>query len=294
MVDIAVLGTIGLDTLKTPFGKVADTLGGSAVYAAYAASFFAKPGIISVKGSDLSENRLDFLKEKGISLEGVKTEGKNFRWSGEYEFDMNEAKTLKTELNSLENFNPKVPESYKKAKYLFLANVDPEIQLKTINSMNSPELIIMDTMNLWIENKKKELLETVKKSDILILNDAEARQLFETPNLVKAGKKGLSIGPEAVIIKKGEHGSLLFTDSSVFSCPGYPLENLVDPTGCGDSFGGALIGHYSKTGNIRKAMVYGAVIASFNAEDFGLNSLKKVTEENIEERFKELAALSKF
>ena len=294
MTDIVILGTIGLDTLKTPFGKVEDVLGGSAIYASYAASFFAPTGIISIKGTDLKETELDFLKRRNVSMEGIKTEGKNFRWSGEYKFDMNEAKTLNTELNSLADFNPEIPESYKKAKYLFLANVDPEIQMKVIDSMDNPELIVVDTMNFWIENKKDKLIEVIKKSNILILNDGEARELFDTPNLVKAGKRALSLGIEAVIIKKGEHGSLLFTKDEHFNCPGYPLESVIDPTGCGDSFGGSFIGYYSKEKNLRKAMVYASVIASFNAEGFGLDSIKKVSMEDIENRFKEIVTLREF
>ena len=294
MADIIILGTIGLDTLKTPFGKVENALGGSAVYASYATSFFSPVGIVSIKGTDLDDSELNFLKERTVSLEGVKTEGKNFRWSGEYEYDMGEAKTLKTELNSLADFNPDVPESYKKAKYLFLANVDPEIQLKVIESIENPELIVIDTMNFWIENKKEKLIDAIKKANILILNDGEARQLFDTPNLIKAGKLALKMGLDAVIIKKGEHGSLLFTENEHFNCPGYPLETVIDPTGCGDSFGGSFIGHYSKNKNLRKAMVYASVIASFNAEGFGLHNIRKITMEDIEKRFDEMEKIREF
>jgi ribokinase len=207
---------------------------------------------------------------------------------------MNEAHTLSTELNSLLGFDPHIPEEYKNAKYLFLANIDPEIQLKVINAMKSPELIVLDTMNFWISNKKEKLLEAIKKSNILIMNDAEARQLFSTPNLVKAAKQALELGIDAIIIKKGEHGSLLFTKKEHFSCPGYPLENVIDPTGCGDSFGGAFIGHYSKHKSMRKAMVYGSVIASFNAEGFGLENLKKISTAEIEKRYKEMIGLREF
>jgi len=294
MVNLIVLGTIGIDTLKTPFGTAENILGGSAVYASYAASFFTPAGIISIKGEDLDNSELSFLKEKGISLEGIKTQGKNFRWSGSYEFDMNEAKTLKTELNSLADFNPEVPSSFKDAKYLFVANVDPVIQQKIIGEMKNPELIVIDTMNFWIENKKNELLEAIKKADILILNDGEARQLFDTPYLVKAAKQALALGIKGVIIKKGEHGSLYFGKDEHFNCPGYPLEELRDPTGCGDSFGGAFIGYYAQTKNIRKAMVYGAVVASFTAEDFGLGKLKSITMDDIEKRFKEMQSLRDF
>jgi ribokinase len=294
MTEIIILGTIGIDTLKTPFGTAEDELGGSSIYAAYAASFFAQPKIVSVKGEDLDKKELEFLEKKGISLAGIKSEGKNFRWSGEYEYDMSEAKTLNTELNSLADFKPEVPEEYKKAKYIFLANIDPEIQIKVIDSIESPDLVVLDTMNFWIESKKDILLEAIKKSDILILNEGEARQLFETPNLIKAGRQALKLGLKAVIIKKGEHGSLLFQEVGIFSCPGYPLETLIDPTGCGDSFGGSFLGYYAKEKDMRKAMVYASVIASFNAEGFGLKNLRKITEKDIEQRYQEMVKLCRF
>lgn len=294
MTDIIILGTIGLDTLKTPFGSRQEILGGSAVYAAYAASFFNNVGIISVRGTDMPETRLDFLKSRGVSLEGIRIHGKNFRWSGEYEYDMNEAKTISTELNSLAGFKPSIPETYKKAKYLFLANIDPDIQMQVIDAMESPELIVLDTMNFWIEHKKAKLLEAIKKSNILILNEGEARELFKTPNLIKAGRLSLSLGLDAVIIKKGEHGSLLFTGKEHFNCPTYPLEDVIDPTGCGDSFGGAFIGYLSKHTNLRKSMVHASVIASFNAEGFGLENLRKVSQKDIEKRYKEMIALREF
>ena len=294
MNEIIILGTIGIDTLKTPFGEAKDELGGSGIFASLASSFFAKPLLISIKGTDLDETSLNFLKERGASLEGVETKGKNFRWSGEYVYDMNEAKTLNTELNSLQDFNPNIPKSYQDAKYLFLANVDPEIQIKVIDEMKDPELIVIDTMNFWIESKKDKLLEAINKSDILIINDGEARQLFDTPNLVKAGKSALLLGLKAVIIKKGEHGSLLFTEDEIFNCPGYPLEKVIDPTGCGDSFGGSFIGHYSVHKDLRKAMVYGSVIASFNAEGFGLSKTKEITMDDIEKRYIEMTKLRDF
>ena len=288
MSRVVILGTIGIDSLETPFGKQDNVIGGSAVYAAYAASFFSPAAIISVKGEDLPAKELDFLKKRDVSLDGVKSEGKNFRWVGKYEYDMNEAKTLNTELNSLANFNPDVPLQYKDAKFIFLGNMDPDIQMKVLNSIRKPELVVLDTMNFWIQHKKEVLLAAIRNIHILIFNEAEARQLFGTPSIVKAAREALKLGPEAVVIKKGEHGSLLFTKEEHFNCPGYPLENVVDPTGCGDSFGGAFIGYYAKTGKIRKAMVYGSVIASFNAEGFGLSSVKKVTMDDIERRFREI------
>tara|TARA_Y100000310_G_scaffold255534_1_gene263027 strand:+ start:18377 stop:19279 length:903 start_codon:yes stop_codon:yes gene_type:complete len=296
MIDPIIIGTVALDSLETPFGKVKDVIGGSATYASIAASLFSKPGILSIVGKDFPDKNIKILNEKGINTEGIILGDKTFKWQGYYEFDMNEAKTIKTELNSLESYKVKVPESYKDAKYLFLANIDPELQLEVINSLKKPELVVMDTMNFWIENKREQLLKTIDKADILVLNDGEARQLFDTPNLVKAARAALKLHTKAVIIKKGEHGALLFTDSKHFSAPSYPLENIKDPTGCGDSFGGALTGYLAKTHdlsekNLRKAVVYGSVIASFNAEDFSIERLKKIKHEDIEKRYKEFQAI---
>lgn len=303
MVDLIIAGTIGLDDIETPFGKAKEVLGGSAAYSAYAASFFASPGMISIAGEDLPKKHLDVLKDRKISIEGVEIKGKNFRWGGFYEFDMNEAKTLRTDLNSLAEFNPILPESYKDAKYVFLANIDPELQMKVIEQVRKPKLIVMDTMNFWIEHKKDDLIKAIRKVDVLVLNDSEARQLFGTVNLVKAADKALDLGPKAVIIKKGEHGALLFVKEDGkrkhFSAPGYPLEIVKDPTGCGDSFGGGFIGYLAKTKdlsekNLRKAVVYGSVIASFNAEDFSLERQKKLTWGEIERRFDELRGMREF
>ncbi|MBD3313478.1 sugar kinase [Candidatus Woesearchaeota archaeon] len=303
MVDIVFAGTIGLDDIETPFGKVKEALGGSSIFSAYAASFFARPGVVSIAGEDLPESHTKTMESKGISLEGVERKGKNFRWEGLYEFDMNEAKTLRTELNSLVEFDPKLPESYKKAKYLFLANVDPDIQLKVVEQMESPEFIVMDTMNFWIEHKRDELIDVMKKVDVIVLNDGEARQLFETVNLITAANKALEYARKAVIIKKGEHGALLFVkeDGNIrhFNAPGYPLETVKDPTGCGDSFGGGFIGWIAKTkdhsdANLRKAVIYGSVLASYNAEDFSLERQKTLTKDDIEARFNEMREIREF
>ena len=299
MVNLVILGTMAFDDIETPFGKADNALGGSATYAAYAASFFAKPGIVSVVGDDFPHSHLKTLKDKGISLEGIKKEGKTFRWSGFYEFDMNDAKTLRTELNSLETFKPALPDEYKKAKYVFLANLDPALQLEVLEQVKSPKFTIADTMNLWIEHKKNALLKLISKVDLLLLNDGEARQLFKTTNLVTAAKSALKLGPKYVIIKKGEHGALLFSDGKHFNAPGYPLENLKDPTGCGDSFGGGLIGYLAKTdnigeANIRKAIIYGSAIASFNAEDFSLERQKRLDKGDIEKRYKEFEEIRAF
>jgi|TARA_B100001964_G_C14252656_1_gene610698 ribokinase len=299
MIDPIIIGTVALDSLETPFGRVKNALGGSACYASIAASFFSKPGILSIIGKDFPDEHINFLNKKGINTLGIILGEKTFRWQGFYEFDMNEAKTLRTELNALESYKVEVPEDYKNAKYAFLANIDPELQLAAVNNMKKPELVVMDTMNFWIEHKKKQLLKTIEKADILVLNDAEARQLFNTPNLVKAANTALKLHTKAVIIKKGEHGALLFTDNKHFNAPGYPLENIKDPTGCGDCFGGAFTGYIAKTQdlsetNLRKAVVYGSIIASYNAEDFSIERLRNINHEDIEKRYKEFKSIREF
>lgn len=299
MNDVLIIGTVALDTIETPFGKVEKALGGSATYASFAASFFSNPSIISVVGDDFPKGYINLIKKRNIDTEGLKITGRTFHWEGFYEYDMNEAKTRKTELNSLEGFKVEVPEKYKNIKYVFLANIDPEHQLQVLKRINKPDFVVLDTMNFWINNKKDALLKAIKKVDVLLLNDGEARQLFKTANLVNAANQALSLGPKAVIIKKGEHGALLFTKNKHFSAPGYPLENIKDPTGCGDSFGGAFIGYLAKTkdlseSNLRKAVVYGSVVASHNAEDFSLNRLKILTMNDIEKRYKELQDIREF
>jgi ribokinase len=305
-IDLVVVGTIGLDDIKTPFGERASALGGSGVYASCAASFFAEPGLISVAGDDIPKKYLNLLTDRSINTEGIAKTGKTFRWSGFYEFDMNEAKTLKTELNSLAGFDPDVPESYCGAKFLFLANIDPDIQLKVLSSMKNKPFVVTDTMNYWIESKKASLLKVIKKTNLFVLNEGEARQLFDTPNLIKAGKQALTLGPNYVIIKKGEHGALLFSEERFFSAPGYPLEVVKDPTGAGDSFAGGLIGYLasqqvSKSADqlvsfeeIRKAVIYGSVIASFCAENFSLKYASLITLENIKERYDTFEKIREF
>ncbi|MBS3131192.1 sugar kinase [Candidatus Woesearchaeota archaeon] len=299
MIDTAIIGTVALDSIKTPFGEVKEALGGSASYSSIAASFFSKPGIMSIIGKDFPKEHIEFFRKRGVSTEGIVTGEKTFKWQGYYEFDMNEAKTLNTELNSLLSYKVMVPESYRNAKYIFLANIDPELQLEAIKSMKSPELVVMDTMNFWIEHKKNELLETIRHADVLIFNDGEARQLFKTPNLLEAANKALKLVKRAVIIKKGEHGALLFNGNKHFSAPGYPLENIKDPTGCGDCFGGGFTGYLAKHKStddaaMRKAIVYGSVIASYNAEGFGTERLRQITHEDIEKRYREMKDIRDF
>jgi len=291
MVDVVVAGTVALDSIKTPFGEVKEVLGGSAVYASVAASEFSKAGIVSVIGKDFPKKYLSFLNAMGINTLGIEAKkGDTFRWAGYYDYDMNQAHTLDTKLNVLATFDPKVPDEYRNAKYIFLANTDPEVQMKVLKQMKKPRLVMMDTMNFWIQNKKEELTKMIENVDVVVVNDAEARQYFDTPSIVQAGRSFLEMGPKAVIVKKGEHGALMFTDGSCFSAPAYPLEKLVDPTGAGDSFAGGFIGWLARTEdisprNMRKAVIFGSAIASFNAEDFSLNKLKKITRDDIFNRY---------
>jgi len=295
--NLVIVGTIGLDDVETPFGKVSSVLGGSGTYAGMGASFFVKPGLVSIAGDDLSKEHRKTLEK--IDISGVSFLGKTFHWEGFYEFDMNEAQTKKTELNSLAGFKPVLPDNYKEAKYLFLANIDPTIQLEVLSQTSNKPFVVLDTMNYWIANAREALTSVIKKSNLVVMNEGEARQFFKTPNLIKAGKMLLDLGPEYAIIKKGEHGALLFSDGRFFSAPGYPLEEVKDPTGAGDSFAGALIGYLAKTKdnsetNIRKAVIYGSIVASFCAEDFSLGYSKKVTLSDIEERYRVFQQIRNF
>ncbi len=298
MVDVVIVGSVALDTVKTPFGSVSDALGGAASYASFAASFFANPGIVGIVGSDFPKEHLELLRSRNISTDGIEiASGKTFRWNGYYEYDMNHAHTVETQLNVFESFSPKLPADYKAAKNVFLANIDPALQLAVLEQTNH-ELVMADTMNYWIEKKKEQLMEVIRKTNIFLLNDSEARELFKTTNLITAGRRILGHGPDAVIIKKGEHGALMLTDEKLFCLPAYPLEIVKDPTGAGDSFAGAFIGYLSKNGfdesSVRKAIVYGSAVASFNVEDFSLNRLKKITMKDIEARYREFETIVRF
>jgi len=287
---LVVLGTLAFDSIQTPFGKAENVLGGSATYFSLAARNFSDVGIIGVVGTDFPAEHLNFLKSRGVDLKGVESSpGKTFRWEGYYEYDMDQAHTLKTELNVLEFFKPKIPEEYEQCDYLFLANTDPEIQLETLEKIK-PKYSFCDTMNFWIEHDKEKLTKLLKKVDGVFINEGEARQYCETPNLIQAGRRLLKLGPKKVIIKKGESGALFFSEDEFFAAPAYPLETVKDPTGAGDSFAGGTIGHLAKHGEftdywIKKSMICGSVISSYVVEDFGIESYKKLTQKNIEERY---------
>jgi len=299
--SILVVGSVALDTIETPAGKAENALGGSATYFSVAASFFYEDiRLVAVVGDDFSQEHISFLTDRKIDLTGLeRAKGKTFHWSGRYIDDLNKAETLLTELNVYGDFAPKIPEDYRDAEYVFLANIGPELQLSVVQQIQKPKLIVCDTMNFWIDSAREALLRTLKKVDILLVNDAEAKSLAGENNLIKAGERILEFGPNRVIIKKGEHGAISISESAYFSAPAYPLKEVFDPTGAGDSFAGGFTGYIAATGdiseeNIRKAIVYGSVIASFNVEDFSLNRQRTLTRAEIEGRFTEMQSISKF
>ncbi|MEI8350510.1 MAG: PfkB family carbohydrate kinase [Candidatus Omnitrophota bacterium] len=298
--SILVVGSVALDTLKTPFGSCCDCLGGSATYFSMSAIHFAPVNLVAVVGEDFPAKHLSLLRRKGINLEGLVTApGKTFRWEGEYGFDCNSAKTIATHLNVFASFNPEIPEAYRDGKYVFLANIDPDIQERVLRQVHNPKLIACDTMNHWIESKRASLVPFLKKVDLLFLNDAEARQLSGEHNLLKAAKAIIRLGPKRVIVKKGEHGALLVSKQSLYSVPAFLLEEVFDPTGAGDTFAGGVMGYIAQRGRLdeatlRKAIVYGTVMATFTVEDFSLNRLATVTKNDIAKRLKAFHQLTAF
>ncbi len=289
--SVLIAGSIALDNLRTPFGSRNYVLGGSAVHASLAASFFSPVEIVGVVGEDFPKEYLDFLNSKGINTNGIKVlKGKTFHWEGFYEYDMNMAHTLRTDLNVLASFDPVLLPEQKKTPYIFLANLDPDIQMKILAQLENKSLVVADTMNYWLENKKPSLLKLISMVDILVINDMEARELTQEPNLIKAAQIILGYGCKYVIIKKGEHGALLFSNKFAFSAPSHPQTELVDPTGAGDSFAGALIGYLSAVKDInfeslKKAVIIGSVIASFCVEDFSIERTKNLTKKEILMRY---------
>ena len=298
--SLLVVGSVAFDSVKTPFGEAEDVLGGSGTYFSTAASYFTDVSIVAVVGTDFPDKHLKFLKTRGIDIEGIEQiEGKTFRWKGEYGYELNEARTLDTQLNVFQTFKPKLPESYRDKKVVFLANIDPDLQREVLSQVNKPDLVACDTMNFWIEGKRESLLETLKLVDILLINDGEARELSGEPNLVKAANRILSFGPKTLIIKQGEYGALMFKDNKIFSAPAYPLESVFDPTGAGDCFGGGFMGYLSNTmnfeeSNIRRAIIFGSVMASYNVEAFSLDRIRSLDYSEIEHRFQEFKRLTHF
>ena len=289
--NLMVVGSVALDTVKTPFGEVREVLGGSAAFFATAASYFTSVSLIAVVGEDFPEQHLTFLRERGIDLSGLERRpGKTFRWQGEYSYQLNEAKTLKTQLNVFESFRPQVPASYQSPRMLFLANIDPDLQRSVLEQVKRPRLVACDTMNFWIDGKRDALLRLLKDVDVLLINDGEARALGKDPNLVVVARAILASGPQILIIKRGEYGVLMFTGDGVFAMPAFPLEAVKDPTGAGDCFAGGFMGYLARTRDLnehalRRAVVYGSVMASFAVEAFSLDRLRVLDDKDIETRF---------
>lgn len=298
--SILIVGSVALDTVETPFGKREEVLGGSATFSSLAASFFSKPDIVAVVGNDFPETYRNLFAKHCIGTDGLSvTHGKTFRWSGKYNFDLNSAQTISTHLNVFSNFKPKIPVRLKDSKFIFLANIDPVLQHMVLDQVKKPTLIACDSMNFWIEHKKKELEKLLPRIDILLFNDGEARQFTGEPNLFKAAKLIVSYGPKAVVIKRGEHGVLYFSKNSHFVAPAYLLETVYDPTGAGDTFAGGMIGFLSKTKKIdetaiRRSIIYGSILASFAVEDFSVNRLIEISKDDIDERYAKYRKITEF
>jgi sugar/nucleoside kinase (ribokinase family) len=300
MGSLLVVGSVALDSVKTPFGEVTEVLGGSATYFSTSASYFTTVRLIAVVGEDFPDVHMTFLKSRGIDLAGLERRpGQTFRWKGVYTHQLNEAQTLDTRLNVFETFRPKIPESYRAPDMLFLGNIDPELQLMVLEQVTRPMLVACDTMNFWIERKREALWRVLERVDVLIINDGEARALGQSPNLVQVAKQVLSRGVKQLIIKRGEYGVLMFNRRRTFGAPAFPLESVLDPTGAGDTFAGGFMGYLSSTGNLsddafRQAVIFGSVMASFTVEGFSLDRLRALDYKEIEARFQEFKRLTHF
>ena len=291
MAEVLVVGSVALDSVETPFGQAREVLGGAATYFSYAASFFTRVRLVAIIGDDFPAEHVALLRARGVDLTGLTTtRGRTFRWTGRYGYDLNEAKTLDTQLNVFADFRPVLDGGLRKVPYVFLANIDPELQLDVVRQMaERPRLVALDTMNFWIQGKREALLAVVREVDVITINDAEARQLAGEANLVKAARAIAAMGPRAVVVKRGEYGALMVADGEFFIMPAFPLESVYDPTGAGDAFAGGFMGYLASQdcfdhATMRHAMVYGSVMASFTVEDFSLDRLTRLRREEIEER----------
>ena len=301
--SVLVVGTVAFDAIETPFGKTDKIVGGAATYICLASSFFTKElKLVSVVGEDFPKDAVEMLKNKSVDTTGlqIKKGEKTFFWSGKYHNNMNTRDTLETQLNVLEGFNPIVPDKFKESEFLMLGNLMPSVQKKVLAQMSKrPKLVVLDTMNFWMDHYMQDLLPALKNVDVLTINDEEARQLSEEYSLTKAAKKILKMGPRYLIIKKGEHGALLFNEKEIFFAPALPLDEVFDPTGAGDSFAGGFTGYLARTknlsfNNMKRAVVYGSVLASFCVEKFGTEQLQSITKEQINCRLKKFVDLVKF
>lgn len=298
---LLVVGSVALDSVATPFDKVDNALGGSATYISLASSYFSGPvHVVAVVGDDFPKENITMLESHNIDLDGLQIipDGKTFRWAGKYHYDLNSRDTLLTELNVFENFDPIIPEHLTKSKFICLGNIDPVLQKKVLDQLEKPQFVVCDTMNYWIEGKKDDLISLLPNVNVLIINDSEARLLAHEPNLIKAAKIILDMGVETLIIKKGEHGALLFSGNVIFSAPAYPLEIIHDPTGAGDSFAGGFVGHLFKTqdfsvDNIKRAVIYGSTMASFCVEQFSTKGLEELSYLRIQDRYREFLSLTR-
>ena len=302
MSSIVAVGSLAFDSIETPFGSVGKILGGSVNHFSLSASYFAPIRCISVIGEDYPKDHLELLKSKNIDLTGVKqASGKTFHWAGKYGYDLHEATTLETQLNVFEGFSPEVPQSYQDSKFLFLGNILPGLQKQVLSDLPQAKFIALDTMNFWIESQRDALIEVLSKVHCLIINEAEVRQLTKTFNIVKAAEQVRQWGPKMVMVKRGEYGAMLFHQDEIFSLPGLPLSEVKDPTGAGDSFAGGFVGYLASKGSpvpdrkdLRQAVVYGSVMASFIVEDFGGTQLLNLSKERINQRFRDFSNLTRF
>ncbi len=298
--SLLVVGTVALDSVKTPFGEIENALGGSATYFSTSASYFTDVRLVAVVGDDFPKEHIQFLKSRNIDIRGLEIQkGSTFRWQGEYGYDLNDARTIATHLNVLSAFRPRIADDYKDSDLVFLANIDPEIQLDVLRQVKRPRLTACDTMNYWIESKPEQLKKTLKEVDILTINEAEIRQLSGESSLVKAARKVQAMGPKTVVVKQGSYGALMFNGRSVFSAPAYPLESVYDPTGAGDTFAGGFMGYLANTMNfseqsMRQAVIFGSVMASLNVEAFSLDRLRSMDYKEIEARYREFKRLTHF
>ncbi len=303
--SILVVGSVALDSVQTPFGRVKDALGGSATYFATIASLYDQVNVVAVVGSDFPREHIEFLADRGVDLTGLQmADGKTFRWSARYDYDLNTAETLDTQLNVFATFHPEIPEEYRASEYVFLANIDPDLQLEVLQQVDNPRLIALDTMNYWINYKKDSLARAMAAADVVLINEAEARQYANTFSLIRATRKILDLGPKAVVIKKGEYGAAMFArgnglTGSYFVAPAYPLEKIKDPTGAGDTFAGGFMGYLAGNGleglnAIKCAIVHGSVVASFAVEGFSLDRLRTLTWEEICSRYEEFKYFTHF
>jgi len=300
--QLVTVGTVAFDRIETPFGKADKVVGGAATYISLASSFFLdKLGLVSVVGDDFPKDMMDLLRGRGVDLAGLEVlQGKeSFFWAGRYHYDMNSRDTLETRLNVLLDLDPKLPEHFKAAPYVLLGNLDPKVQAKVLDQVTDPALVVMDTMNFWMDSALEDLKKVIARVDILCVNDAEARQLSGEHSLVKAANKILAMGPKYLVVKKGEHGALLFSEDRVFFAPALPLEDIIDPTGAGDTFAGGFIGYLARTqdhsfDNLKRAIIVGSALASFCCEKFGVERLLQITREDIDHRVQQFIDLVDF